>query len=213
MVRRVTKKQRGVIKRRQKKIILVGAEGNNQTERNYLMSFNSKQNEYRIIIADGIHTDPEGVVNDLVKSAKKSELDEDYGDMKVCLMDVDYLKNRKITLQKAIEISEKENVKLCLSNPCFEIWFLLHYRYSTRQYSSNNEIVKELQQYIPDYKKSKDIFDTLWPNLDEAIKNAMKLEENHIRNNVKSRLEKIPSSEVYGLIEILLKDKNKGGDA
>ena len=73
MVRRVTKKQRGVIKRRQKKIILVGAEGNNQTERNYLMSFNSKQNEYRIIIADGIHTDPEGVVNDLVKSAKKSE--------------------------------------------------------------------------------------------------------------------------------------------
>jgi hypothetical protein len=213
MVRRVTKKQRGVIKRRQKKIILVGAEGDNQTERNYLTSFNSKQNEYRIIIATGIHTDPEGVVNDLVKSAKKSELDEDYGDMKVCLMDVDYLKNRKIKLQKAIEISEKENVKLCLSNPCFEIWFLLHYRYSTRQYLSNNEIVKELQQYIPDYKKSKDIFDTLWPNLDEAIKNAKKLEENHIRNNVKSRLEKIPSSEVYGLIEILLKDKNKGGDA
>jgi len=35
MVKRVEQKKRGKLTRRRKKIILIGAEGNNKTERNY----------------------------------------------------------------------------------------------------------------------------------------------------------------------------------
>lgn len=128
MVRRVSKKQRGIVKRRQKKIVLMGAEGKNQTERKYFESFNRIQDEYRVIFSNGSHTDPEGVIKDLIKSAKLENLDEDYGDLKVCMLDVDYPGYREKKLKAAIKISEEKNVQLYLSNPCFEygICFILN---------------------------------------------------------------------------------------
>lgn len=48
MVKRVGQKKRGNPSRKTKKIILMGTEGSNQTERKYFSSFNQLQNEYRI---------------------------------------------------------------------------------------------------------------------------------------------------------------------
>lgn len=212
MVRRTTRKERGVIKRHQKKLILVGAEGDNQTERKYLESLNNKQNEYRIIFAKGIHTNPQGVITDLIKSSNKVELDEEYGDIKACLIDVDYPGDRESELKNAILQSNKEHIKLYLSNPCFEIWFLLHFRYSTRQYSSNSEVIKELKEYMPGYTKSDNVFDLLWPKLDTAISNSKKLDKYHNQNNTINRIKKVPYTEVFNLMNVILKDPNEGGD-
>ncbi len=56
MVKRVGQKKRGNPSRKTKKIILMGTEGSNQTERKYFSSFNQLQNEYRIhVLRYGIY--------------------------------------------------------------------------------------------------------------------------------------------------------------
>lgn len=94
MVRKVDQKKRGKVSRKTKKIILIGAEGKNQTERKYFKAFNQVQSEYKIMAGKGNNTDPVGVVGDLLKSAKQEELDLKDGDMLACFIDVDFKKGR-----------------------------------------------------------------------------------------------------------------------
>lgn len=79
-------KKRGKYLRKPKKIILIGTEGSNQIEKNYFTAFNQTQSEYKINVAKGNNTDPEGVFRDLLKTAKQEELDLKQGDMLVLLM-------------------------------------------------------------------------------------------------------------------------------
>lgn len=54
-----------------------------------------------------------------------------------------------------MKLARQNNISVFLSNPCFEIWYLLHFRYSTKLYGSNEEVIKELGSYISDYSKVK----------------------------------------------------------
>lgn len=63
MVKRVGQKKRGKYSRKPKKIILIGTEGSNQTEKKYFTAFNQTQSEYKINVAKGNNTDPEGVMS------------------------------------------------------------------------------------------------------------------------------------------------------
>lgn len=90
MVKRVGQKKRGNYSRKPKKIILIGTEGSNQTEKNYFTTFNQTQSEYKINVAKGNNTDPEGVIRDLLKTAKQEELDLKQGDILACFIDVDF---------------------------------------------------------------------------------------------------------------------------
>lgn len=114
MVKRVGQKKRGNPSRKTKKIILMGTEGSNQTERKYFSSFNQLQNEYRILFSKGNNTDPVGVVNDLLKGAKKEELDLKHGDALACFIDVDFKSGREKELKEAIKLAKKKNVDLYL---------------------------------------------------------------------------------------------------
>ena len=74
MVKRVNTKIRGKEKRKRKKIILIGTEGNNITETKYLENFRRYLNEYTIVFACGNDTDSLGVINNTLYSIKKEEL-------------------------------------------------------------------------------------------------------------------------------------------
>lgn len=208
MVKRVGQKKRGNPSRKTKKIILMGTEGSNQTERKYFSSFNQLQNEYRILFSKGNNTDPVGVVNDLLKGAKKEELDLKHSDALACFIDVDFKSGREKELKEAIKLAKKKNVDLYLSNPCFEIWYLLHFRYSTKSYCSNDEVIKELSAYIQDYSKSKDVFELIIGKLETAFKNAKKLEDYHFENGTLDAIKKIPSTEVYKIVDKIIQNKS-----
>lgn len=94
-------------------------------------------------------------------------------------------------------MAKQNNVSLYLSNPCFEIWYLLHFRYSTKPYCSNDEAIKELNNYISDYSKSKDVFELI-------VGNSKKLEDYHLSNGTIDRIKKIPYTDVYKIVEMLL---------
>lgn len=195
MVRKVDQKKRGKVSRKTKKIILIGAEGKNQTERKYFKAFNQVQSEYKIMAGKGNNIDPVGVVEDLLKSAKQEELDLKDGDMLACFIDVDFKNGRDQELRAAMKLARQNNVSVFLSNPCFEIWYLLHFRYSTKLYGSNEEVIKELGSYISDYSKSKDVYDVIENKIDQALLNTKRLESYHLENGTNDRLKKLPSTE------------------
>lgn len=208
MVRKVGQKKRGKVSRKTKKIILVGAEGKNQTERKYFKAFNQVQSEYKIMAGKGNNTDPVGVVEDLLKSAKQEELDLKDGDMLACFIDVDFKIGRDQELRAAMKLARQNNISVFLSNPCFEIWYLLHFRYSTKLYGSNEEVIKELGSYISDYSKSKDVYDLIENKIDQALLNTKRLESYHLENGTNDRLKKLPSTEAYKLIEMILEKRH-----
>lgn len=208
MVRKVDKKKRGKVSRKTKKIILIGAEGKNQTERKYFKAFNQVQSEYKIMAGKGNNTDPVGVVEDLLKSVKQEELDLKDGDMLACFIDVDFKKGRDQELRAAMKLARQNNISVFLSNPCFEIWYLLHFRYSTKLYGSNEEVIKELGSYISDYSKSKDVYDVIENKIDQALLNTKRLESYHLENGTNDRLKKLPSTEAYKLIEMILEKRH-----
>lgn len=207
MVRKVDQKKRGKVSRKTKKIILIGAEGKNQTERKYFKAFNQVQSEYKIMAGKGNNTDPVGVVEDLLKSAKQEELDLKDGDMLACFIDVDFKNGRDQELRAAMKLARQNNISVFLSNPCFEIWYLLHFRYSTKLYGSNEEVIKELGCYISDYSKSKDVYNLIENKIDQALLNTKRLESYHLENGTNDRLKKLPSTEAYKLIEMILEKR------
>lgn len=152
MVAHTKQKKRGLITRKQKKLILLGTEGKNETESNYFREFNRKQNTYVIKDAKGNNTDPEGIVADTINSLKQEGIDYVEGDLAFCVFDADTNPAKQRQISRAVQLANKHGIEVLLSAPCFEIWFLQHFDYSTAQLTSEAAIEK-LSRYIPDYKK------------------------------------------------------------
>ncbi len=181
-------------------------------------------------------SDPKSVVRYAIdeknKFNKKQKIKKSYPFSKVfCVMDVD----NHDTLEKAIQIIEKENKKTeskiipIISNECFEVWYVLHFEYATRELNrerkknkktkkfiaKNNNLSKLIEKHldIEKYNKADNIFQKLKDNGDEnfAIKNAEKLNKHHLDINTKLEKEIYnynPSTQVHRLI----KEINRIGD-
>ena len=203
MVRRATKKDSQSKKRQTKKILVLAAEGSNKTEKTYFNEFNAKQNEFRIIHARGNNTDPVKIVQDAINTAAREEVDYKYGDRAAAVFDVDFGKENQII--EAIELANKNSIDVYLSNPCFEVWLLLHYRYSTKSYINNGTAINDLMKHWPRYEKSIDSFSHLDNLTDTAITNAKKVKEHFLRaDGIDDVMRCNSSTDVHELVEMLL---------
>ena len=203
MVRRATKRSHDGKKRREKKLIVVAAEGENKTELTYLKEFNRRQKEYRIIPAKGNNTDPENLVEDARKSAIRESLDYSFGDKAIAVFDTDVGKEQHI--RKAVEKAKRENVEVYLSNPCFEVWLLLHFKYSTRSYYSSAEVVDELRNVWINYEKNMSSFECLEDCIKQAIENAERLEQyNREMHSKRDTVAFNPGTDIHKLIKQIL---------
>src|SRR5215218_5420439 len=52
----------------------------------------------------------------------------------------------------AIQLAASKNIKLAVSNPCFELWYVLHFQPQTANLS-RQEALRVLRKHIPDYQK------------------------------------------------------------
>ena len=89
--------------------------------------------------------------------------------------------DRKGKLIEKLEAGTKV-AHFIVSNPCFEVWYLLHYRYTTHAFSNSTEVIKELRNYIASYEKNRDISKLLSDRIETAYQNALKL-ENYFQQN------------------------------
>lgn len=87
--------------------------------------------------------------------------------------------------------AKDNNISIAFSNVCFELWFLLHFNYSTASYEScknllkNSNLKKVLKSRgIEDYEKGFPyLFDVLKTDVEAAIKNSEKLKQEILKSS------------------------------
>lgn len=196
-------KKRNTGKRKRKSIILLSAEGDNKTEYLYFSRFRS--DAVNIRFARGNDTDPLHLVNNLINDYKDLEMDSKLGDAAFCVVDGDLSAVQENNIAKAEKKLMKINGTMIVSNPCFEVWFLCHFDFSTRQFAPSQEVIEALRKHIPDYTKShKNIYGFLEGEMNTAVSNAKQLEKYHIRmKNPIRRYDCQPRTDVYKVIEFI----------
>lgn len=76
---------------------------------------------------------------------------------------------------------KKSNVLICETMPAIELWFLLHFTYTTREFPNCSQVEQELKKYMPDYEKRKSFlekkawFEELVKRESEAMERAEQL--------------------------------------
>lgn len=178
MARNFSVKLRNTGRKTPKPVLLLVAEGRNVTETLYFRQFQKQHASYMIkIIAPGSVTDPKGMLEKLETYWLRNGMDFTKGDRGFVVLDLD-CDDRKAKLIKELETSSKV-AQFVISNPCFEVWFLLHYKYTTHVYLNGAEVLRDLRSFIPDYEKNKDITGLLSDKTEFALQNAEKLAEHY----------------------------------
>ena len=191
--------------RKQKSKILIAAEGKNKTEKTYFSNFEDGKKSYNITYARGNNTDPLKIVKMLIEEIDELKLDLQDDDVAYCIFDTDVDPNKNKIIDEAIQLAKKNNIKIITSSPCFELWFLLHYDYTTANMDSE-EVIKRLKEYYPKYEKNINIYPNIIKEIDLAINRAKKIEKYQIDNNRRiGTVEANPNTEVYKIVEYLMK--------
>lgn len=190
--------------RQTKCVWLIVCEGRNKTETNYLSHFNKRDGNVRLIVKSSEDTDPKGMVKRAEDLAKSLGVGENAGDRIICLMDLD-VNDKKAQLIQLLRPKHRK-IEIIVSNPCFEIWLLLHFTNHPGRENTSRNVKKQLVNYVPNYTESMDILQkcsAVQSNYETAIKNADELRNEHIRKNAT-----IPSADAnpYTEVHLLMRD-------
>ena len=179
-------------------IDLIICEG--ETEVDYLCEFaRSLRVHAHICKADG--TDPKSIVT---TAKRKSKEDGIKYDQIFCVFDRD---NQPSAFAEALELCKSKKFISIVSNPCFEIWPLLHFQIRESGFGDPKQVLKSLKK-LPEFKDyDKDgvqIFKSTVDLVDTACKHAALLTSKQ-HNNPK----KDPFTNVHLLIKrfLILKEK------
>lgn len=184
----MTSKREKSTNKRMRKIALIICEG--ETEENYI---NLLKKWYKSPIKIVSHISGAKITQKLLDNYKKNLQISPHDKVDLFLMyDMD--------VPAVNEKLEKYDAEKLLSNPCFEIWLLLHVKFPKTNLTSKN-VLKELVES-----------DTVWqsykkPGFTEPQKNFLMVHLNDAITKAK-KLEdfKNPSSTIYKLIDFLRED-------
>jgi hypothetical protein len=141
---------------------------------------------------------PKTVVERAVEMKKQSEREAKRGkdqnlryDSVWCVFDVD----EHPFVPEAKQQAQANAINLAVSNPCFELWFLLHFRDQTA-HIERHRVQHLCREHMPGYQKAPPC-DALRPHEAEATERAIQLENwQESRGNAGGN----PSTGVYQLI-------------
>ena len=201
--RSFSSKKRNRQNRKEKPMIIITAEGRNETEAKYFDGFRTPDCPYIIKFHKAGHlTDPTKLAESIRKRWDAEEADVRSGDMAFVVVDLD---NKESKAKEIQQLEAKSSIeKFIVSNPSFEVWYLLHYEYSTRSYMNADAVIRELKKHSPGYGKTSEMFPLLKDKMGNAITNAEKLEdyhkaEEHLHPDVNCN----PYTDVHKIVKII----------
>lgn len=109
-----------------------------------LASVDNRAVDVKIKVCD---KDPVSVVRHTVTERDKAG---DHYQQAWCVLDVDDFAH----LDEALRLAETENVEVALSNPCFELWLLLHFRDHQAAITGYQQAKSHLVRHHPNYSKA-----------------------------------------------------------
>ncbi|MCK4658468.1 MAG: RloB domain-containing protein [Phycisphaerae bacterium] len=178
--------------------ILIVCEGA-ETEPRYFKHFRTERRLSKelfcIIGGDQCGAHPKSIVDYAKKLMREARQDKFAFDHVWCVFDRDQHEN----IGRAFDQAKANRFKLAFSNPCFELWYLLHFQ-DQSAHIERDEIRSRLRHYICDYVKSADVYDTLRDHQAKAIKRAKDLRKQHAGDEA---IPPNPSTTVDKLVQFL----------
>lgn len=166
------------------------------TEPQYLRAFKrlpAVQRETAVRIEIAPHTAvPYPLVEAAAARAREREVDEVW-----CFIDVE-APTPHPRLTEAVALAREAGVRLAISNPCFELWLVLHRRDWTRPATTTAEMVAAAAAATGAARKQVD--ETILAGRGDAVRRARALERRH-RDDGATLPRDNPSSSVYAFIE------------
>ena len=137
-----------------------------ETEKIYLNHLKQRGHNYSLHIQSYGRNDPLKMVKRCNEIFRNRGMSVRRGDHAFCVMDVDNCKDDDF--RKALQYSEKNRIQIILSNPCFEVFFLLHFTDEIPNLTSK-EMKKELSNHIEGYRETGDYWHFLLENQSDAL--------------------------------------------
>jgi hypothetical protein len=166
-----------------------------------------------IIPVKGNGGDAERVVRRAVRErAKDKNFSERLGDMVFALIDVEpHDPSKAEPLEKALKLADKEDIRVLLSNPCFEVWLLCHLLPANelkREFADPKAVDDELKKQLGWGKEdSRQVNAACWTLVREATKAAEVAREVHMSHHrgCADLRNANACTDIYRLIETILK--------
>ena len=136
---------------RDARIFVIAVEGE-KTEEQYFSLFENKRVHVEVLPTgpDGLSA-PKYVLERLVKSEEKYDLGAD--DERWLVADVD--RQRGQFLGEVTRAAQESGYSLALSNPCFELWLLLHFQDADFSDADCHAVIERLRPYTDGHNKAK----------------------------------------------------------
>ena len=184
-------------------VVLIVCEGE-KTEQEY---FEGLKRAYRlsganIKIVPGDGNDPVSIVKHALTEYRKGGYDHVF-----CVFDRDGHANYQEALDRAASSppGKKGRLEAVTSVPCFEIWVLLHFAYSTAPFmktgnkSACDNVIDAVRDHLPEYQKAMmGVFEQLEPHTGRAVTHADRLAR-HNRDTASDN----PATNVHELVKYL----------
>ena len=108
----------------------------------------------------------------LVELVARQALHERAGhDESWCVVDTD-----EFDIARAVASADRSGVRIAVSNPCFEVWLLLHHAERTAPLAGADDAVAAVRRHVPEYRKAGLRFVDFEDGVRDATERARKLD-------------------------------------
>ena len=193
--------RRGTGSRAIRREILVFTEGE-KTEDGYLLPWRRAHRDTVLLEIDPFHGVPQSLVQQAVATKKAEARDQRRGrgrahDEIWCVFDIDAHPN----VSEAVQLAEAHGIGLAISNPCIELWFILHFQDQTAYLSRHNAQSAAAALLGCGKVLTRSAMDLLHDCYEDARDRAQRLDAKHEGDGSPPRSN--PSSSVWSLIEAI----------
>lgn len=181
---------------RDARIFVIAVEGE-KTEAQYFSLFESTRVHVEVLPAGpkGLSA-PKQVLERLVAFEERFDLDAD--DERWLVLDVD--RQRGQFLDEVTQVARESGYGLAVSNPCFEVWLLLHFQDADPSDTDCAAVIERLRLHVGGYNKAKLRSEPYTPERTrEAVARAKALERER-----DTRWPDFPGTHVFKVVERLL---------
>ena len=181
--------------RRTARLFVIGCEGE-KTELIYFSSLAEGMRRVRVEPLPGIDglSAPEQVL-DRLNAYKATSPNSEFW----LVIDVDrwFAPNRQSKMHKVLDEAAQRGYGVAISNPCIEMWFLLHFELPPGEMECD-DCEAQLRTHFS-YDKGRYDFETLRPRISDAVQRARTLDANPQQMRPPAN----PNSHVYRIIEAI----------
>ena len=182
---------------RDARIFVIAVEGE-KTEAQYFSLFENTRIHVEVLPAgpEGLSA-PKQVLERLVKFEERFDLGKD--DERWLVIDVD--KQRGQFLDEVTRVARESGYGLAVSNPCFELWLLLHFQEAEPSDTGCTAVIERLRPHVGGYNKAKINLEAYTPErIAKAAERARTLEGER-----DTRWPGFPGTHVFKVVERLLR--------